>query len=213
MQSLIGRFLRIGNRFWGCHRLHHVHVDSLARTRPSDLEQAADRAMRHARNMGSARKALAKIGRVLARELENDGKDSSGVLAFLHSISGGCEPATAPAILWPELRVSLQRIGATRNAKPAALIRKPRKRRRSLVGKPLTPKQREAVEVVGRCKGNISEAARVMQRDAKTVRQHYEAGMAKLGEAITKPKAPKTRRLSHDRRGQADIAEGDDRRR
>jgi hypothetical protein len=75
----------------------------------------------------------------------------------------------------------------------------------------LTPKQRKALEVVGECKGNISEAARRLDRDRKTVKQHYEAGMRKLGQSGDID--TKTVSIKSDRRGQLDVTREDDRRR
>lgn len=78
-----------------------------------------------------------------------------------------------------------------------------RSRRPARSPKQLTAKQTEAVHLVGEHKGNVSAAARAMGRDPKTVRQHYEAGMKKLGKAGVP--LGKTKRLTHDRRGQPDV--------
>jgi len=90
--------------------------------------------------------------------------------------------------------------------KPAAGKPARRKRtRRPTLGKPLTDRQREAVEVVGRCGGNVSEAARLLALDPSTVRQHYRAGMEKLGETAIKGTRPKTQAIPTDRRGQEQV--------
>lgn len=96
---------------------------------------------------------------------------------------------------------------ATASNPPA---KKPRRKRDSGKVRPLTPKQTEAVQIVGECKGNIAEAARRLGVDRKTIGQHYAAGLAKLGRAA--PAKHATRRLPEDRRGQADVPEGADRR-
>ena len=49
-----------------------------------------------------------------------------------------------------------------------------------------------------------------MGRDRKTVEAHYRAAMKKMGRAAVQK--PKTERLRTDRRGQEDVAGGDDRR-
>lgn len=89
---------------------------------------------------------------------------------------------------------------------------KPKRRRRATDApvKPLTAKQAEAAQIVAECEGSISRAAKRLGKSPKTIRQHYQAGMKKLGKNAVKHA---TRRLSHDRRGQANIAEDDDRRR
>jgi predicted DNA-binding protein (UPF0251 family) len=103
---------------------------------------------------------------------------------------------------------------AARKATAAPLLSKkvPKRRRRPPLARkvrPLTPKQTEAVQIVGECKGSFADAARRMGLDRKTVRQHYYAGMKKMGRAIGKK--PKTERLSQDSRGQATVSQ--DRRR
>lgn len=55
-------------------------------------------------------------------------------------------------------------------------------RRRPAQGrKELTNRQVEAVQIVGECEGDIAKAARQMGLDRKTVEQHYNAGLSKLG--------------------------------
>ena len=76
--------------------------------------------------------------------------------------------------------------------------------------KRLTAKQLEASQIVAECKGDIAEAARRLGKDAKTVRQHYTAATKKLGKTVVKHA---TKQLPSDRRGQANIADGEDRRR
>lgn len=84
---------------------------------------------------------------------------------------------------------------------------KPRRKRarKPALGKPLTDRQREAVEAVSDCGGNIADAARLLTRDPATVRQHYRAGMAKLGEVMASGKRPKTQAIPTDRRGQEQV--------
>ena len=86
--------------------------------------------------------------------------------------------------------------------------KKHKRNRPSLEMKPLTEKQTEAAQIVGQCKGNISEAARRLGVTRKTVEQHYKAALRKMGETVVKQA---TRQLPLDRRGQ--IAVSEDRRR
>ena len=82
-------------------------------------------------------------------------------------------------------------------------------KRASVVSKPLTPRQVEVMQIVAECKGDLAEAARRLGLDRKTVMQHYTAAEKKLGKAAVKHA---TCALPRDRRGQAHVAEGDDRR-
>ena len=75
-----------------------------------------------------------------------------------------------------------------------------KKRRRQREPSELTDKQLEAAQIVGQHKGNIAAAARALGKDYKTVQQHYERAMEKMGKNVL-PK-PKTRSLSRDKRGQ-----------
>jgi hypothetical protein len=84
-----------------------------------------------------------------------------------------------------------------------------KKKRRSRQPAKLTGKQLEACQIVGECKGNISKAAKQLGKDPKTVREHYEIGMAKLGKTAIKHE---TKSLPSDKRGQANIANDDDHR-
>jgi len=92
-----------------------------------------------------------------------------------------------------------KRPGRKRSRRPSK-SRKPR---------PLTVLQTEAVQIVGECKGNIAQAAKRLGKDRKTIAQAYKAGLAKLGK---QPVKHGTRTLARDRRGQVDLAEGEDRR-
>ena len=65
------------------------------------------------------------------------------------------------------------------------------------------------MQIVGECKGSIADAARHLGKDPKTVRQHYRAASEKVGKSVVKHA---TEPLRTDRRGQANIANGDDRR-
>jgi hypothetical protein len=85
--------------------------------------------------------------------------------------------------------------------------RKSRKRQ-SAKPRPVTPAQAEAVQIVGECKGNMSEAARRLGKDPKTVRQNYRAGLRNVGmSAAVLNQKPKTQNLPHDRRGQVIISD------
>jgi DNA-binding CsgD family transcriptional regulator len=83
------------------------------------------------------------------------------------------------------------------------------RKRKSSVDPELTAKQLEASQIVAECKGDIAEAARRLGKDRATVEQHYNAAMEKLGKAVVKHT---TKQLPSDRRGQATIADGQDRR-
>jgi hypothetical protein len=88
--------------------------------------------------------------------------------------------------------------------------RRPRRRRRPPLDpkiRPVTPKQTEAVQIVGECQGNLAAAARKLGIDRKTLKERYDAACKKLGIAATKHR---TRALPKDRRGQEDVAAGDD---
>ena len=129
------------------------------------------------------------------------------------------EPDLDPSTLDPLARrlsdagLFLRHVAETVDAKQQTAGGKgirPRKRRQAAKARGLTEKQAEAVHIVGECKGNIAEAARRLGRDAKTVRQHFKAAMKKLGTTVVKHT---TKQLQSDRRGQANIADGQDRRR
>lgn len=83
---------------------------------------------------------------------------------------------------------------------------KPKKRPRTSPRK-TTPKQLEAIQMVGECKGNFAEAARKLSKDPKTIRQLYKAGLRNAGDlAATLKSTPKKQRLPTDRRGQISVA-------
>lgn len=151
------------------------------------------------------RAALETLGKVAADRLtdERHPQAAATLRASADALAAGAQPqgqhgagngqGTAPA-------------DGAHSEKPAA--NKPARRKRArkpALGKPLTDRQREAVETVGKCSGNINEAARLLDLDPKTVRQHYRAGMAKLGETIAKTKRPRTQAIPTDRRGQEQV--------
>lgn len=110
-----------------------------------------------------------------------------------------------PSLYWKRLRELGETLGAEGRKPPVR-----RRRRAGLVPKPLTAKQTETVQVVGECKGDLAEAARRLGIDRKTVKQHYDAASRKLGKIAVKHT---TQPLRTDRRGQANVAQEDDRRR
>lgn len=81
--------------------------------------------------------------------------------------------------------------------------KRPLRKNRPRPDRRLTVKQTEVMHVVGECKGNVSEAARQLGRDRKTVKQQYVAACKKLG--ATSGERAKVKSLPHDRRGQVDL--------
>lgn len=94
-------------------------------------------------------------------------------------------------------------------ASKAAKRTRKRQRRKLLSEKELTPIQIETYQIWAECKGNVSETARILRKDRKTVQETLDAAKTKLGRNATKHI---TKHLSADRRGQADVAADDDRR-
>lgn len=95
------------------------------------------------------------------------------------------------------------------NGEPVEPKTPKRKRRASTSRETLTPKQLEAVQLYGECKGVFTAIAKRMAIDRKTAEQHVKAGLKKLGREVAKPI---TKQAKSDRRGQSTIADGDDRR-
>lgn len=106
-----------------------------------------------------------------------------------------------------------KRVAASTGERPAGGPAKPKRTRRRLPksGDPsLTPKQVEAVFLVGECEGNVTAAAKRAGIDPKSMRDRYKGALAKLGRAGV-PK-PKTRQMPRDLRGQDSVTKSDDRR-
>ena len=91
---------------------------------------------------------------------------------------------------------------------------KRRGRRAASKTRPLTACQVEALERVTECKGNIAEAARQLGVDRKTVKQHMDAGLMKLGRSasgfLKEHQRGKTFKLPTDSRGQDMLASDDE---
>lgn len=85
---------------------------------------------------------------------------------------------------------------------------KKRRRRRGPDVQKLTVKQRVAIEIVADCQGDFAKAARRLGKDRKTVKQHYDAGMKKMGEAIGRK--PKVKSLPTGSRGESEATAEDD---
>ena len=85
-----------------------------------------------------------------------------------------------------------------------------RRRRQTDKVRPLTERQAEVLVAVGECNGSLTAAAKRLGIDRKTVAQHYEVCLRKLGHKVVRHA---TRRLPTDRRGQLNISPEDDRRR
>lgn len=115
-----------------------------------------------------------------------------------------------------ELRRFVQANGVpTPEAASAESETKMKRRRRKRAGdvvRPLTPRQLEAMQLYGECKGNFAEMGRRMGLDRKTAKQHYDAAASKVGPKAVAQK-PETNAIAHDCRGQADISDIDDARR
>lgn len=97
----------------------------------------------------------------------------------------------------------------TEEKEPVQPTKQKRRRRRDTPPRELTPRQLEAVQVVGECENNFAEAARRIGCNRTTVQQHYQAGMKKLGAKAVKHK---TQRLLKGKRGEERVLEEDDRR-
>jgi|GEM_PF-4875590 len=92
--------------------------------------------------------------------------------------------------------------------KPAGRRSKPRKTADEI--RPLTDRQSEAIQFHGECEGNFAEMGKRMKIGRKTAKEHYQAGMKKLGQAAQKKthlRGVKKQNLPHDGRGQVDLAE------
>ncbi len=120
----------------------------------------------------------------------------------------GIDTTGLPAKLKDESRLA-ERALAAGNGKKKRKRHGGGRKRQSSVDRKLTPKQVEAAQIVGECKGSIADAARRLGKNPKTIRQHYNAAMEKMGKTAVKHA---THALPADRRGQANIAEGQDRR-
>jgi predicted DNA-binding protein (UPF0251 family) len=96
----------------------------------------------------------------------------------------------------------------TEPAPPVA--ERPRKRRRKAPKQPvpLTPRQAEAVHLVGEHKGNMAAAARAAGVSRPAIEKLYRKAMGKLGKkAVEKIK---TQALPIDKRGQVNLAANDE---
>ncbi len=88
---------------------------------------------------------------------------------------------------------------------------KAKPRRRQKQQRPPTPKQLEALKVVGECNQNFAEAGRRLIKNAKTVRQLYHAGLKNAGKLASKLIGkPKKQTAPMDARHQLDVAGDDD---
>jgi predicted DNA-binding protein (UPF0251 family) len=102
-------------------------------------------------------------------------------------------------------------VASSNDATQPSARRRPRGSAATTKSRPLTSNQAETVQIVGECKGNIAEAARRLGRNRKTVEETYRAAMTKLGKTVVRSKT-RTHLFSRDRRGQEDVADGDDQR-
>lgn len=117
----IDRFLRIASRYWQHYQLERIEEGILA-TAAREKSQARNARffadlMKHQRNRNSARKALVKIGRVLAVKLEKRGEDSTALLYLLNVVDGGGGPLVAGS-LWGPVKAALQRLAIIADLPP-----------------------------------------------------------------------------------------------
>jgi len=85
----------------------------------------------------------------------------------------------------------------------------PSRRRAPSKPKPLTARQAEALQLFGECKGNYQETARRMGVVPKTVRQHVDAALKKLGQSATDYCCvTRTQKLPVGKRGEPLITDG-----
>jgi predicted DNA-binding protein (UPF0251 family) len=81
-----------------------------------------------------------------------------------------------------------------------------RRRRMRQEPRPLTPKQTEAMQIVGECEGDLAEAARKVGICRKSLAERYSAALKKIGLTAAQYLKPKTVSLPRDRRGQVAVA-------
>ncbi|MFA7238159.1 MAG: hypothetical protein WC058_14960 [Phycisphaeraceae bacterium] len=82
--------------------------------------------------------------------------------------------------------------------------KRPSNRRRS--NREPTKRQLEVVTVINNFNGNFAEAARQLGLNRKTVKQHFDVAMRKVGKLGAPLLKQKTKAMAHDHRGQVDIA-------
>jgi hypothetical protein len=129
-----------------------------------------------------------------------DGFDAfaGAVTARVEAAIAAAEENTAPTIAPPAGNGT----AATKEAK-----RQQRRRRRQAPRQahPITPKQTEALQLVGEHKGNITAAAKQAGKSPAAMSKLYHKACRKLGEKASKAQKVKTQRLPHDRRGQVAV--------
>ncbi len=127
-------------------------------------------------------------------------------------------PALDVAAVLSEIKAAILRLDYAPDAQAqGAAPRAAKRRRRPPVEKTipaLTARQTETLQIVGECKGSFAEAGRRMKRDRKTVKQHYDAALAKmkaLGLRTPERKLkPAAGYLPENRRGQVDAFKDED---
>lgn len=135
-------------------------------------------------------------------------KDAAALLYRAVVAIGSGENASS---LLCEAAAVLRSCGAPAGETKSASRQKTGKRRQSDL-RPLTTKQTEAIQIVGECSGDIAKAAKRLGKDRKTVKQHYDAGMAKVGQAAVVDNKPKPGSLPTGSRGDDEVTGDDDRR-
>ena len=124
--------------------------------------------------------------------------DQKGYCYWREAIDKGKQEATAlPSV-------------AASATEPMPAAKRPRKRRRQTpkAPAPLTPRQAEAVHLVGEHKGNMAAAARAAGVSRTAIEKLYRKAMEKLGKKAVE--RIKTQALPIDKRGQANLAVNDE---
>jgi hypothetical protein len=114
------------------------------------------------------------------------------------------------AARWPN-EGGAETVGTKRESTKTSGAKPKRRRRRETDGtRPLTVKQTQAVQLYGELKGNFTAVGKRMGVSRQMAEKHYNRAMKKLGKRAMPNH--KTATLPTDKRGQANIVDGEDRR-
>jgi len=114
--------------------------------------------------------------------------------------------ACAPPYWWN--KTDEQLAAELENPPPTKAKQKRRRRAPAKEPAPLTPKETEAMQLVGEHKGNFTAAGRAAGKSRQAMQKLYEKACRKLGKSAVEP-AAKTQGLPTDHRGQIDVADPD----